>query len=594
MTSWLAREAYSPLWFLAAGLVTFAGCLGVGRALLRGGGVRLPSPWEAVTSALLGVQLLGLGVQVFGVAAVATPSVLFSWILLFWLAGAWETTHAFRAVLARVQRLQRRDVGFGVAAALVATSVAVNLVLAIAPSTKADELYYHMLVPSRLVHDHALRFYLLPWEGAVVPQMGYQIAMAPLHAMLIPDAANVVSWGFATLLMWFAYRMLRNADYSAKWAALWCATVGVGLYGAVWHVTGGSHAMGELAIAALAVAVLASDSGWAGVPREHRAIAIGILASAGAISKLSTVPLAFGLLVAGVVQLSHGAASRDRLRIALAAVLPGMILWGPLVAWTWYVSGAPFGPVLSWWFPHSVYAGTAIREMIVRPEAARVVEFFGRHSPLLWFAALGVVVTRVLPPGRRALATVLVAGQALVILTLLTQDTRFLSGLPYGFAIVFACAASARIRDWCVAPVQWWLTLSLLVLPWIVVPAYYARPMARVVFGRQTIDEFLNTYVGFYADYRALDALLPSNAVLLTDFRLSSVYAPRMPVWSARDVSPGDAVYQFASTCDALTPAMVAADTVYYTPSAIINAFRTPGRAPETAPLCVRRLGQGR
>ena len=57
-----------------------------------------------------------------------------------------------------------------------------------------------MLVPARLLLDGELVFYLRPWLAAAVPQMGYQIAGAPLYALGIHDAPNIWSWCFGVLL----------------------------------------------------------------------------------------------------------------------------------------------------------------------------------------------------------------------------------------------------------------------------------------------------------------------------------------------------------------------------------------------------------
>src|SRR5262249_6420118 len=114
--------------------------------------------------------------------------------------------------------------------AIAGTATAINLLIALAPSTKIDELYYHMLVPSRFVLYGVLRFYREPLEGAIWPQMVYQISAAPAHAMGYPDAANVVSWGLSATLLWFAWRVIRGHARPVGWSALWIGTLCVGIY----------------------------------------------------------------------------------------------------------------------------------------------------------------------------------------------------------------------------------------------------------------------------------------------------------------------------------------------------------------------------
>src|SRR5262249_32597540 len=152
--------------------------------------------------ALLGIQLASLAVQLAAMAAIATPPVL---------AGIAAAVGAFGiAALARVPAACSalwRDPGARLriaAFAPVGIALGLNLVVALAPSTKHDETYYHMLVAGRIVVDGALHFYREPWEAAIWPQLSYQMAAAPLQAIGFPDAANVVSWALGALLAWFA------------------------------------------------------------------------------------------------------------------------------------------------------------------------------------------------------------------------------------------------------------------------------------------------------------------------------------------------------------------------------------------------------
>ena len=138
--------------------------------------------------------------------------------------------------------------------AVIAAAISINALVALAPSTKIDELYYHMLVPSRIVSDSMLRFYREPWLGAMWPQMVYQISAAPTHAIGFPDAMNVVSWALSMTLLWFAWQIIHAHANTLTWTAFCVASLCVGIYPVVWHVTGGAYAMGDLAMAAAVVA----------------------------------------------------------------------------------------------------------------------------------------------------------------------------------------------------------------------------------------------------------------------------------------------------------------------------------------------------
>src|SRR5262249_44263104 len=180
--------------------------------------------------------------------------------------------------------------------AILTAGVATNILVALATSTKIDELYYHMLIPSRIVSDGALRFYREPWEGAIWPQMVFQISAAPVHALGYPDSTNIVSWALSATLLWFASRIIRTKANTVAWTALCIGGLCVGLYPAVWHVTGGAHAMGDLALAAAIVAFCDRQSLIASLAPWSYAALLSILLLSASTSKISLLPLCVILL----------------------------------------------------------------------------------------------------------------------------------------------------------------------------------------------------------------------------------------------------------------------------------------------------------
>jgi len=165
MTSFFAIEHYSPIVVLVVGLSTFFGFWGPGTALLHVLRLKLPLPWHHVTAVLLGIQAGSLAVQIVGAFGIATYPVLVSLWGLPLVPGA--AAVFFRRSTIRSFSFSGQAKTTLLLAAIIALAVIVNLLIALAPSSKIDELYYHMLVPSRIVSDGALRFYRLPWESAI-------------------------------------------------------------------------------------------------------------------------------------------------------------------------------------------------------------------------------------------------------------------------------------------------------------------------------------------------------------------------------------------------------------------------------------------
>ena len=231
---------YRPALVLLLGVATFASVLGVGYATLRALKLRLPGPWREVVAALLGTAMLSLGVQILAMLALATrPALLLLWGA-FALLGSIELWLRSRGAGWRRPELRGRGVPF--LAGILVVAAVINLLLAMAPLTKIDEIFYQALPPARIVLDGELVFYLRPWESAILPQMGYPIAGAPLHAMGYLDAPSVWSWCLGALLAWFAARLVHEETGSAFTALLAAASVQVGLYPSIYLTTGGPHA----------------------------------------------------------------------------------------------------------------------------------------------------------------------------------------------------------------------------------------------------------------------------------------------------------------------------------------------------------------
>src|SRR5262249_8998844 len=156
-------ESYSPLLVLATGMSTLIGLWGIGTALLFFIRLRLPSPWIHVTAILLGIQALSLTVQIVSISDLASRVLLST---IWWaMAGVGVLMLLFRHRMLPKVRFSMLDRWALLPITIAGIASATNLLISLAPSTKIDEVHYHMLIPSRIVSDAALRFYREPWEG---------------------------------------------------------------------------------------------------------------------------------------------------------------------------------------------------------------------------------------------------------------------------------------------------------------------------------------------------------------------------------------------------------------------------------------------
>jgi hypothetical protein len=577
------------------------GLWGVGTTLLNALNQRLPSPWDHVTAILLGIQTLSLTVQVAGVTEITSPSVLRGiwWILI--VIGA--SVLLVRTRVTSLPRLALFSAHCGPAMlpiAIVAAAILINAFVALAPSTKIDELYYHMLVPSRIVTDGALQFYREPWLGAIGPQMVYQISAAPNHAMGFPDATNVVSWALSATLLWFTWRIIGANANAPTWAALCVASLCVGIYPAVWHVTGGAYAMGDLSMAAAIVAFCFRERLLAALPPSTFSAMFSILLLSAATSKVSLVPVCGVLLCAGLWPLVTSGPPLVRLGVALAGAVPWILFYCPIAWWTWTHSGSPFGAILAGVFETPIYSHSWWQRTFQFERVTGQLPLFMirnaalGYSPLIWLGAIAAIFAPGLAKSRRVFLGCLLALQCLLIYWFLPYDVRYLT-LHYGLFIVFASLGPRAIQERFISARAIFVASSVLLLPWFAIELYYAKQFFSVSMGLEN-NSFYQRHVAFYSDYIKLDRLLSKDTILLLvapGFRISAVYAPRPIFFDPADLPPGKPValitLQDAVPGDVLSNYKIG-DEIYRNPRAVITAYRTPGRAPLIGSLKVVKL----
>jgi hypothetical protein len=533
--------------------------LGVMLVLFFGGGIT-------------GVKLVGIGATVIGCGVL----------------------YGFRRSLTFIPGLKtppRPDCWF---MAVVGAVVAINLFIAVAPSTKIDELHYHMLIPKRIMEDGGLHLYRLPYEAAIFPQTGFQLGLSAAHAAGFPEAGNVFSWGLGAALVLLIAGV--TSDLTGSTSAGWMtgAIAAVGLYPAVWHVTSGPHALGDLATVTAFLLALLPDGMTGEMKMQTRLILVCLSAYAAASTKISILPISAVLTLIAVHRAVASIGWKKAIGIAAGV---WAVFYGPIILWTTLQCGSPLGLATASMF-HSHYFGPDVIAELA--DSVRTNQTGWR--PLLVWLAPSVSIGVVIAFGVVALASWkhdrifkvlfgLVCGQAILIAWLLPHEFRFLGGLQYAVLVLAAWVVwPSRLGGRLI--VHWWLVLLGLCLPWLAVQAYYATPFIKVDLGITSRDSFLREYVAFTEDFRALDRILPANAVIyVVNSRLPSYYAPRPVIYTLEDLRGRGPLYCFTVGPDAppVESSLSCTNTVYTNRNAISIVYRTPGRSPEHEPLTVER-----
>ncbi len=575
---------------LAGGLLGLIAALGIGAGFTRMLG-HIPRRWRLAASLVSGVAIIDwavmlvlfLGGSVTAVKIVGVGAAVLGSILL---VVSWNHLSFVPAL----KILRNSDRWF---VAIVVAACTINLFIALAPSTKIDELHYHMLIPKRVMEDDGLYLYRLPYEAAIFPQTAYQLGLTAEHAAGFPEAGNVVSWGLGVALILLVAGVATDLTGSAAAGWMTGAISAVGLYPAVWWVTSGPHALGDLSTVTACLLALLPDSQTAGLKSKARLILICLAAYAAVSTKISNLPVAATITLIGVFRVRADLGMRKAAGIALAVWIA---FYSPIILWTTLQCGSPLGLATATLF-HSHYFRP---DAIAKINAAKDLDPKGWMPILRWLApsvsvgvvaAFGIVAFAAFKRERMSMVVSgLVCGQAVLIAWLLPPQFRFLSGLQYvvlilGAWVFWPSPLGTRLMA------RWWLVLLGLCLPWLAVQAYYSGPFMKVDLGFVSRNAFLDRYVAFSEDFRALDRILPSNAVLYARTRLPAYYAPRPLIFSLEDLRGRGPLYRFAlsNAPSEDKDSLSCSEIVYANDHAVTAVYRTPGRNPEYGPLIVER-----
>jgi hypothetical protein len=401
------------------------------------------------------------------------------------------------------------------------------------------------------------------------------------------------------MLVWLGWVLLRQRGIAEPVAYCLVAALLVGAYPMVFHVTGGSHAFGDLSLATAIVAVVLTDQLLIACGPARFAFMVSLLAWSAASAKVSLLPVAGAVtLLATFFAWPTPGIGGGRFRVIAASVAPWLILGAPLVAWTYVRTGSPFGPLLAGLFGESLFRPEAFADFADSSRASNrspldavLFDNLAGYSPVVWLSTIGAVISGTTPSAARRWGAALLIGQCLIIAWLLPYHARFLGGLQYGLAICFALYLPPRLAAWRRVTT---IAVAIGIVPWMLGQAVYTQQFAAMAFGLEDRSAFYRRYIAFFDDFAKLDRLLPANAVLLaTDTRPPAVYAPRPMVFDLADVPPGREVYVFGTGVPKASdyPAnYTLGPEIYANPNARQAVSRRFWTAPEIGELHVVRL----
>ena len=592
---------------LLGGVILVFAVLGIGNLAVWLLGLRtLPWHWRVAFAAVLGQASVNLLVQSLLLSGESSALRL---RLLGWSAvavGLLGYLLAFGRDVGRSRWFEFRTNKF--LKALLLLVWLVNLIVVLAPSSKIDEVFYHMLVPKRIAADGGMNFYRLPIEAAIVPQVQYEISLSPAYALGAPEAGNVLSFSYSVVMGLFILGFIQDVTL-ALLGGLGCV---VGLYQTVWHTTEGAAAIGEMALLVAVCGLL-----WPATLRRFQGpVQYGFLvvtaASLAASTKISLLPLCtiVSLLAAWKVYREIKGVLRAAL-LAGIVLLPWALMHFPLMVWTYHESGSFWGPVMANRFGPSVFPAAMLQALdqmrkVNQPGLLPNMRYAAVElSPLVLVGIIFTVWTAVRGSCTAGLAITLLLFQGVPILWLLPYEFRFLGGLLYipliATVVLFSSSDGDSSQPTTLTPfgkrvvaLRNWIAITAAV-PWLLVQMYYARPFAEVVAGVTTRREFRERFIALTRDYEILNKVLPADAVLyIANGRVSLFDAPRPVVLTPLDLRQRTSIYRLTlkdlPEKEVLTENSIlnCDQTIYLNDNAIVETYRIPGKVSKTGSVTVR------
>jgi hypothetical protein len=523
MPGWHELVSYSPWWAFVCGTLTAATFWGVGR-VVGGGWLRsVPDFVRYPAELVAGVLTVSLVVQVFALADASTAPVM----IVVWYLGL--LVAALALVVPPVMQAWRRPPVFrfppraGWWWAPVLVMCVALLMSGAAPESRADEISYHALAAARLLSDGGLKFYALPWEASVVPQLVWHYSLVPVYAACGSAAGGVASaWLGIALAVAVAGLVMRYSASAPLSAAAALVTLSGG-YVFVFFSTTGPHAFSYLAGFSAVAAVGWSPEILAAAGAEGYAAVVAIGCAGALTGKITMLPVVGIITLMALRDVFVATPDARRRAVALAfLVLIPLAAIGPLIAWDWWASGSPLGAVTA----KMAHTGTFDAEAMAALDGTRQMfsdGFKWRFEAAYWslpLVAAAVAALVLEPDATRRLRWWLIAGaQALVIFLFLPKELRHFGGIQYPLFASGLMALAERLKHWLRSGAHFHTRLAIGIqaaaAPWALFALWLTMIYVPVDLGQTGAASFIRHYSGLQADYDALDTVLPEDATLL-------------------------------------------------------------------------------
>lgn len=513
---------FHPIFTTLFGVISYLSILAIGRIEIKFLKISLSKIWDLSARIILGIFSLSLVNQFLGYLEINTSQSYIFLIVILSILSFWE---CMNIDLTKI-KLTKKDI---LPLSFLSIIFSIRFTLSVIPSSKIDELTYHMFTPLRIVSDQALIYYQFPWPASIWPHMHYQILGAPFYSIGYPDSLNLLSLAIFSAFIYTIYSLIKkntNNSNLGLWAGVLVAT---GLHGTVDITTNSSNAL-LIVGSSLSLIILSDPSKF--IPTEDLrsfSIYFGLLFLATIGAKVSMLPISFLMMLIFIKVICDYWSSKALFRAFSYFLIPLLIFYLPLVVYTWLESGSPFGAFLNSFFTgkepiYDPYTEFRDGNLGYRGDFKEILFFLiTKWSPLVWISWIFLPLKRIKFKSKLIISSILIV-QFFVICAFLPNRPRHFGGFQYVALILIFIEIIPYIY---LKFRKFFVSLFLLSsLPWLFLDFYYALPLVSKAINSP--EKFKNDYIPFFYDFKEIDNLIEKNAQLLVvGTRLNHFHSPR-------------------------------------------------------------------
>ena len=523
-----------PLFTFLTGSFSLLGFIYIGQLIKENLKIDINNIWNNLISLILGIFSFSLIIQIVSFLGINNKLTLGILASVSILAG-------FGRIFFLKLSIPKIDKKTIIPSTILIAIFFIRILFAIIPTTKIDELHYHMLLPIRLTSENGLNFYSYPWEGAIWPHMHYQFIGAPFYSIGLPDSLNIISLGIFLIFLITLFFQINN-EINNKELSIWCLLIfSSGLYSLIDLTTNSSNSL--LLVSSCSSLLILCDPNKYLPTKDLRSFSMIFgLFSLGMIgSKISMMPILIIQAFIFLITIYKIWGIKSIYKSTLYFLLPFVVFYVPTVLYTWIKSGSPFGPLLSSFFEYKgdfdPLVSSANGEIGYRGNLKEFIFFcITKWSPLVWLSWIFFINKKISCSIKTIFLTFLII-QSLIIWLILPDVPRHFSGFQYvGILIIFVELIPKFFKKYKKLSRTVFLLFSF---PWFLLDIYYSYPLISKAFFNP--ERFKKDYVAFYEDFILLNNLLEKDSeILFYGSRINSYHSPRKVLFESSEIKKNE------------------------------------------------------